>query len=510
MWKKHQNQKEERLEENNPARVLFLFIFLFQIGVSFAETVFYYTPKILDAQKQNLELRLIPARDSLIQEKNLHPNNAAIDFAMHFNYWMEAFITEEESKYKRYKSFKEDALTQLQMLPDSVAYKKYAIAEVHFYSAMLKAKFNELYSAAREVSKANSLIEENHKLFPGFIQNNKTRGIIKVYLSTVPDNYTWVINLLGIEGDLNDGLRMLKNLAHVDSDNKELKLIAKETGYIYSFALFHVAKQHSKAWAETLWFTKDYRTNSMSVFFRSNMALKMNKNESAIKVLQLRPKGNEYYPFYFLDYQHGVAKLNRQDIDAIEYLRLYQEKFKGRNYIKSCSQKMSWYYLLAGDYDQYNYHKKQVLSEGVQINEDDKQAQNYSSKPQPNRRLLKARLLYDGGYYKQALEVISKLSTKSFKTRNEKAEYCYRKGRVFEKLGKEEVAIKFYNACGLLAKNSTEYYGPYACLYMADYYLKNNEKELAKKYYEKALTFKKNKEYKDSIEQRAKSGLKKV
>ncbi len=510
MWKKHQNQKEERLEENNSSRFLTGLLLILIASFSFGETHFTYNHQILEAQRMSQELQLFPARDSLNTLLQEDGSNAAIYFVLHQNYWLEAFISEEDSVYDNYKELKAKVLAQLAELPDSVPYKKFALSEVHFFSAMIKAKFGDIYSAAREVNSAHNLIEENHEKFPSFIQNNKSRGIIKVYLSTVPDNYVWVIRLLGIEGNLSEGLALLHNLSNYKGEDEELKLLAKETGYVYSFALFHVAKQYGNAWAETLKVTKDYQTNGMSCFFRSNMALKMNRNETAIKVLQSRPQGESYYPFYFLDYLLGVAKLNRMDVDAINYLNKYEQHFKGNNYVKSCLQKQSWYYLLAGNKQEYKRYKKMVLSSGISLNEDDKQAQNFSKKPDPNRSLLKARLLFDGGYYKKALEAMKDLSAKSFTSQNEKAEYCYRKGRIYEKLGKQKVSLMFYEACTLIAKNSNEYYGAYACLYLGDHYLKIDDDENAKLYYERALTYENNNEYKDSIEQRAKAGLKKI
>ena len=55
--------------------------------------------------------------------------------------------------------------------------------------------------------------------------------------------------------------------------------------------------------------------------------------------------------------------------------------------------------------------------------------------------------------------------------------------------------------------DSEEYYAAYASIYLGDYYLKQGYKTEAKKFYERALTFKNNKEYTGSINQRAKTGL---
>ena len=170
---------------------------------------------------------------------------------------------------------------------------------------------------------------------------------------------------------------------------------------------------------------------------------------------------------------------------------------------------MSWYYLLDGNFTKYAKYKAQIKNEGVATNDEDKQAEHYVNKPQPDRYLLKSRLQFDGGYYEKALSTLELTSTKTLKTAEQKAEYCYRKGRIYDKLGRQDVAIKFYEACSLFGVNSTEYYGPYACLYIADYYLSLGDRQNAKRFYTKATQFKNNKEYVDSIGMRAKSGLKK-
>jgi hypothetical protein len=508
-WKKKKNQKEERLEENNSSRFLgFIFLFLVSLGV-FATPTFYFTPQLISAQEQNYALKLDGARQILLDEKAADPANCAIDYLLHFNYFLEAFVSEEQSDYAAYQKVLDASISHFEKLSDDSAYKRFVLSEAHFYSSTLKAKHNELFSAARDIKRAYFLVEENHKLFPSFVQNNKTRGLIKTYISTVPESYAWVVKMIGIDGNMAEGLRLLRSLAYSKSTAPEMKMIAKETGYIYSFALYNVAKQTSKSWAETLNFTRDYSTNLLSLYFRSQIALKLNKNETAIKTLQSRPASDEYSSFVYLDYLLGVAKLNRQDDDAIKPLSVYYTKFKGGNYVKSCLQKISWYYLLAGDYAKSEEYKKLILTKGIAVNEEDKQAERYANKPRPDRYLLKARLQYDGGYYERALKTIDITSLAALKTLDEKGEFCYRKGRIYEKLGNMPVALKFYEACSIYGGQSEEYYGPYASLYIADYYLANGDKVLAKKFYTKALGYKRNKEYVDSIEHRAKVGLKK-
>lgn len=511
MWKKkNQNQKEELFVKNKLYRFYFLILFGFVSTASISSNTFYFNKNLLVAQQQNYELRLKRAHTILLEERAIDEENSAIHYLLHFNAFLKAFISEEEADYTAYRKVQDAALFHYESLPDTLAFKRLAQSDAYFFSATLKAKFEEFYGAARDVNRANSLINENHELFPDFLPNNKTRGIIKVYLSRVPDNYAWVVRMLGISGNMKEGLSLLQTLAHTNQDTGYMNLFSKEAAYLYSFSLMHVAKQPAKAWSETLRCTNDYTTNLISTYFRSTMAAKLNKNETAISILERRPISEEYEEFYFLDYLLGVAKLNKLDVTSILDLHQFYTHYNGRNYIKSCLQKMSWYYVVTGNASKAEEYKAQISNKGHKLNDEDKQAVRYADKELPHAELLKTRLLYDGGYTKEASEVIAKILPKLLATRQLKAEFCYRKGRILEKEGNMDAALKLYEACTLYGIDSKEYYAAYASIYLGDYYLKQGYAVQAKKFYERALTFRDNREYVSSVEQRAKAGLQKL
>ena len=58
------------------------------------------------------------------------------------------------------------------------------------------------------------------------------------------------------------------------------------------------------------------------------------RNEDLIKLLTERPTGSMYYPFPYLDFMYGYAKLNRLD-DADIYIKKFIATNKGR----SCQKK---------------------------------------------------------------------------------------------------------------------------------------------------------------------------
>src|SRR5204863_4191765 len=73
-----------------------------------------------------------------------------------------------------------------------------------------------------------------------------------------------------------------------------------------------------------------------------------------------------------------------------------------------------------------------VLYTGNSYTDEDKDAARESEKRQmPNKKLLRARLLYDGGYYKTALTELENPSNIVLTNQRDSAEYDYRLARIY-------------------------------------------------------------------------------
>ena len=118
-------------------------------------------------------------------------------------------------------------------------------------------------------------------------------------------------------------------------------------------------------------------------------------------------------------------------------------------------------------------------------------------------------MLYDGGYYENAL-----LSINGMKTIKEYAgfydEYLYRLARIKSKLDYEDVVViaSFQKSYDLKSK-STTYYAPMSALQIGLIYEKRNDYKQAKIYFEKCLSLS-NFDYERGIHQKAKAGLNRV
>jgi tetratricopeptide (TPR) repeat protein len=124
----------------------------------------------------------------------------------------------------------------------------------------------------------------------------------------------------------------------------------------------------------------------------------------------------------------------------------------------------------------------------------------------PNIYLLKARLLNDGGYHKEAIAMLHGKSSKDFPKPEEALEFTYRVARIYDDLQNDDAAIKAYESAIKLGINRKEYYAARAALQIGFIYEKRGQKATAISYYQKCLDMDDH-DYKDSLDQKAKAGI---
>ena len=147
------------------------------------------------------------------------------------------------------------------------------------------------------------------------------------------------------------------------------------------------------------------------------------------------------------------------------------------------------------------------MKHGSLITEADKLAyQNAKSNAWPNLLLLKSRILSDGGFQLQALKVLADKTTLDFKTEDDKTEFSYRLARINDLMGDKEQAIKFYKSTIAKGKNSKQYFAARSALQIALIYEERKDFTNAISFYKNCMEMK-NTAFKNSLDQKAKSGI---
>ena len=227
----------------------------------------------------------------------------------------------------------------------------------------------------------------------------------------------------------------------------------------------------------------------------------------ALDILKNRVVDANYFKTPIWDLEMGYASIYSLREDADQHLLRFLDQFKGKFYVKDAWQKLSWFYYLKGDQVRAEQCRKQVLKKGGIGTEADKQAlKEAQSSVWPDKILLKARLLNDGGFYKEGLGLLHRKSSADFSRASDQVEFCYRAGRLFEDASNSDQALYYYAQTIRLGEQRPEYYAARAALQTGLIYEKKGDFVEANFWFKRCLGMEGH-DYKNALDQKAKAGL---
>ncbi|UKT63447.1 tetratricopeptide repeat protein [Pedobacter mucosus] len=490
-------------------RLRFPLILSLLICPLFSFANFDFNSNCLNAYKSIFELKLGNAKAYIATEKKLRPNNSIIFLLENYVDYFTIITSESKVDFDKLKGNKSIRLDKISDDDKKSPYYLYAQAEINLQWALIHGKHGEYFNAALEIRKANNFLLENAKKFPNFQLNYKGLALISSVLGNLPEGaLKSTLSTFGIKGNLQTGLAMFEKLAD-DLQNSSFEPFYVEVVFYYAYVLTDVA--HSPAaYAKTMKYTERIPDSSLlKSYLQSYICVKNGHSEEAISILNKRPEGGVYQPFPYLDYLEGIAHLNKLDLTASVYFNKFLQTNKGVSYIKDTNLHLAWIALLKGDKSNYTTYVNKALSSGYTYNEKDKQAKNEASSAAPAVDLLKARLLFDGGYLSKALAVIDDKKTVDYKNDKDKTEFNYRLGRIYDAQNKDDLALSAYQATINQGKNLKYYFAANAALQMGKVYENRKNYTKAKECYNISIDMK-NHEYENSIESQAKAGLSRI
>jgi len=446
-------------------------------------------------------------------EKQRNPNNNIPYLLENYIYFLTVFIGEENDTFKEFDKKKNAIITRLNQGDKTSPYYQYSLAQVNLQWAVARTKFKEYVSATLEINKAYRLLKRNRTEFPDFLPNLINLGLLHTMIGTIPDNYNWAKRMVGIDGSIDQGVNEILTVLKEAMINEDYSHYKAECLFYLSFIQINLMTNKEKTMDFLKLIEEDNTSlkSPLAVYAMARIYMSNGQNDKAINILTERPTGQSYFPFYFLDYLTGLTKLHRLDDDAHTHLLRYVIHFKGSNFIKDSYQKIAWHYLVHGDEGKYQDYIARVSKFGNTVVDADKQAQKEAEtgvRPQVN--LLRARLLFDGGYYQKAIEELTvRLKPGSLHDEAETLEYVYRLGRIYHEWGKIDQGIIHYEKTIRQGSSSELYYAANSALQLGLIHEEKGDYEKARIYYTQAQNMK-NTEYRNSINQKAKAGLNRI
>lgn len=472
-------------------------IFLFCSTTINAQSATRFSQNCEAAYFSLLELNFPSLEKHLEKEKQENPENLFIPYLQHYAVFVQYYVQPKQSQqnilWGKMSSYQNQIIKN--KTEDAAYWRNYFSAEIQLQQALIELneqnyingffKLRSTYLFAKEVYEKAII---GHPI-------EKTLAVTEALFSVVPDSYQWVLRLLSIEADLSTAQAKLRKL------ERNPLLYFKEECLLLSAALdLHLGGNAENAYQAL---KESKKTPLFHSYLLANAAMHSGRNDTAIALLSgLELDAFKRFPMLF--YLQGKMYLQKLDPEAEQWFKLYLNYNKGKHLIKSSLQYLAWNALIQNQLSDYDTYTNQILHKGAETGEADKAAQKAANSGIiPNSDLLKARLLFDGGYYARALAILQP------ENGNMSIEKTYRLGRIYHAMEKTETALFFYQKVLQKAKSSGSYLPANSAYLCGQIYLKKEDYAQAKKYFEQVFLFTEH-AYKISLDQKAKAELNKI
>lgn len=485
-------------------KFVFIFFFLLTTTAVYPQ-VFDWNANCTKAYHDAISLKLAKAHATLALEKQKNPDNLVPDLIENYIDFFILFLNEDPKERKARIGQWEKRLARMDQAPDNSPFKLLSKSIINLQWAVVEIKFGNRWAAGWAFKDAFKLARDNQAKFPSFTPNLMITGPMQMAAATIPKNYRWLSNLLGIKGTMEQGKNYLNKF--INAHDPWATLFMEEGIFYQCYMQFYLLNQPDEALSFIISRQLDVQNNHLFTYMAANLYLN-NKQASQCKTIVTgRNKSNEYLVTGMWDFEMAFAKLYHLEPDAGIYFERFLSNFKGSFYVKDVWLKLSMYYLLQNNTAQYNRCIANVISKGSTINDADKRAlKDAKSGRIPNILLLKAKLLNDGGYHREALVILAGKTSNDFDREEEKLEFMYRVARIYDDLDKTDDALKAYQATINFGRTRTEYYAARAALQTGMIYEKQGNFAKAIACYQQCIEMDDH-DFKDSLDQKAKAGL---
>lgn len=468
---------------------------------------FEWTPLARQAYQAAVELRFRDSRLLCDRMRLEEPGNLMVHHVENYIDFFTIYISEEADVYARLKPHFALRLAAIASGDDHSPWKRFLLADLRLQWALVKFKFEEYASAFFDINKAYKLLVANEARFPDFFPTKKDLAILRAAVGSVPEGFQWAIEwLTSLEGTYAQGKRELEQVVRYAQQHQDF-VYSQEVHVLYTYLLLHLGNDRKGAWQVLHHSTLDPKAHPLAAFVWANVAMRTGHTDEAIRILTERPRGPQYYPIPYLEFMLGNALLHKLHPAAEIHFKNYLRTFRGRNFIKEAHQKLAWHYLIHGPRHLVHYHMQRILVEGKKQADTDLSAWRAAKAGElPWVPLLKARLLFDGGYYRRALDMLLDMDVRDIPTPRDYIEYLYRLGRVYQELGLDDEALYYFRRTIERGRDKPWYFACRAALEMGHIYERRGDAARARAHFELCLSIRPQ-EHRLGLYQHAKAGL---
>lgn len=495
----------------NRSLLIILSIFGF-LSLQAQQAHYEFNDQCTQAYNKLLEMDFEQAAIIIQKEQQENPDNLVPVLLENYHDFLRIVLFEDKALYNRSEALKEDRLRRWKTGPIDSPWYLSGQAQIKLQWAFSRVLFDAYFTAAKEINSAYHLLEENKVKFPEFPEDNMGIGILHAMIGVVPDQYQWGLELFGFYGTIEQGIEEVRQQIRT----QKTQTFQQEALFYFTFLRLNLQSDSSRTsellqYYEQAYF-KEQTQKSPLLSFSKAIVLMRSDNDLAICHLtnnyQLYKNTGFYYPVFLL----GQAYLYQLNKDCEVYLRAYIQNYPGNNYKKTALQRLAWWKLINNNKEAYLKIMDGMKDVGNSLLDSDKAATKEAEMAAegilPNPALLKVRILFDGHYYRQALDALQKLDPSDL-NKESLLEFYYRMGRIYHEMGGLDMAIEAYHMAVLEGENSDRYFAGKAAQKIGEIEEQRGHFAKAQKAYEKCLELDFS-EYRRGIRAKAKAGLQRV
>ncbi len=508
--------KDLILEVISYYKVFFLFL-IFQnlICPIFAQNKHFDLDSIHQSvYHEAIQLKTISAKKQILTLKEQYPENLATFFVEEIADFYAVLGLSSRDAFELYKSKNSERITIFENCEVKSPFIKFSLAEFYIHRAITRVFFGEKIKAVFDLKKANSYANKNITEYPLFQLNDKPKSLLNIIFGSIPPSVKWASALISLNGNYNKGIAELNRLLNFTYVNENeycffFEILTYKTIISQRSTASNSDKRTLSMYFNTLSVRNELAKNYLLIYAWGDYQIKNGQNDAAINVFSSMQKSEDYIPFWTIEFLWGIALQNKLDEACVRHFNAYIQGVKTGNYVNASYQRLAWQSIMNQNPQGY-FKYIRMINKKNNITEQD-QAANFEqqSNLQPNIQLLKARLLFDGGYYLKSQEELRKINIHKMVGKIFVLEYYYRMARILDKLKNNTQSLILYNKVIIDGSSIENYYAANAALNAGNICESINDKTKAVFYYKKCLSLSPN-QYKESIHQKAKIGLERL
>lgn len=459
-------------------RTLFLVFFLTH-GWSNAQ--FNYSVK---AEKLHNDIFRLKVNSAQLNTSSLKETNGILNWLNAYNDFLQYHFGNSTLNAQMLNENLIAYISKIKHLQNNSPYYYFCLTELYLLKAYTEFTDENYYSASKSFIKAYRYIDKNKTKYPNFDLNYRHE------LVQLSIDYWLVKNIPFLFKKVKKaGAYEIRELVSSSKRTKHLnKVFESELNLLSVFICSHILDDKKLTIKTMSSFPDEWKNGGPLQVLAYNKFMPDSANMSKKELLQSSILKGYNNSCNKLNLCYGEILLNELNDSCETYLQKFKQNQSNKHDILYVNLKLSWHYYMQNNFDSVNSLIKdsQLLKA---ITNNDKQAlYEFKNKNNWDTEIIKARVLFDGGNHKAALEVLLK-KQKTIEKHNggRNTEVNYRLARIYHDLQQYDKALKLY---GLVVNSKTEkqfYYSAYAAYYSGHIYETINNCKLAIESYKKCL-----------------------